>query len=84
MLVKWVNYHLAKSGTTRRLNNISSDVKDSEIYVHLMHSVYDSSLDLLKEKVFILDFFGFKKFGVWRKTVHKKFTGPCILSLGVF
>ena len=36
ILVRWVNYQLVKSSCDRRLSNFSADLKDSEIYTHLM------------------------------------------------
>ncbi len=39
ILLRWVNYHLARAGTTRRCNNFHSDITDSEIYIHLLSQI---------------------------------------------
>ena len=42
ILVRWVNYHLAREGIDLRINNLSSDLKDSIAYTHLLHSIEKS------------------------------------------
>lgn len=39
ILVRWVNYHLAKEGSGRKVNNLSSDLKDGEVYLAVLHSI---------------------------------------------
>ena len=39
ILLRWFNYHLAKAGSSRRVNNFSGDVKDSECYSILLHQL---------------------------------------------
>jgi len=39
LLLRWVNYQLEKAGSTRRANNFSGDIKDSEIYTELLAQV---------------------------------------------
>ncbi|KAF5294787.1 hypothetical protein FQA39_LY00271 [Lamprigera yunnana] len=39
ILLRWVNYHLAKAGTHRRINNFQSDITDSEVYTHLLKQI---------------------------------------------
>lgn len=39
ILLRWVNYHLAKAGSTKRIHNFSTDVMDSEIYSILTHQL---------------------------------------------
>lgn len=39
ILLRWVNHHLAKDGAGRKATNLGSDLKDSEIYFHLLHSL---------------------------------------------
>ncbi|CAI2350920.1 unnamed protein product [Caenorhabditis sp. 36 PRJEB53466] len=39
ILMRWVNYHLERAGTQRRLHNFTSDIVDSEIYTHLLHQI---------------------------------------------
>lgn len=36
LLMRWVNYHLQRAGSTRRLTSFSVDLRDSEIYAILM------------------------------------------------
>ena len=45
-LSRWVNYHLAKSSSARRLASFSADLKDSEIYTHLMARICPEHCDL--------------------------------------
>ena len=46
LLVRWVNHHLAKSESERRLSNFSTDLKDGEIYTHLMARICPQQCDL--------------------------------------
>uniref|UniRef100_A0A8R1DGV6 Calponin-homology (CH) domain-containing protein n=1 Tax=Caenorhabditis japonica TaxID=281687 RepID=A0A8R1DGV6_CAEJA len=39
ILMRWVNYHLERAGTQRRLHNFTSDIVDSEIYTHLLNQI---------------------------------------------
>lgn len=39
ILMRWVNYHLERAGTQRRLHNFTSDIIDSEIYTYLLHQI---------------------------------------------
>jgi plastin-3 len=39
ILMRWVNYHLAKAGVDRRLTNFTTDIKDSFIYTHLLNQI---------------------------------------------
>ncbi|GFY61016.1 plastin-1 [Trichonephila inaurata madagascariensis] len=39
ILLRWVNYHLEKAGTNRRISNFTSDIKDSEIYTYLLKQI---------------------------------------------
>ncbi|GFS82591.1 plastin-1 [Nephila pilipes] len=39
ILLRWVNYHLERAGTNRRISNFTSDIKDSEIYTHLLKQI---------------------------------------------
>jgi plastin-3 len=39
ILLRWVNYHLARAGVARRCNNFHSDIMDSEIYIHLLNQI---------------------------------------------
>ncbi|VDM11959.1 unnamed protein product [Wuchereria bancrofti] len=39
ILIRWVNYHLAKVGLNRTLTNFTADVIDSEIYTYLLSEI---------------------------------------------
>ncbi|XP_065654020.1 plastin-3 [Hydra vulgaris] len=39
LLLRWVNYHLAKSGSAKRIKNFSGDIKDSEAYAILLNQI---------------------------------------------
>ena len=39
ILIRWVNYHLARSNCGRQIANFTSDIKDSVAYVHLLHQI---------------------------------------------
>ena len=39
ILVRWVNYHLAKSSCGRQISNLTGDIKDSVAYIHLLHQI---------------------------------------------
>eukprot|EP01121_Diplochlamys_sp_Union-15-3_P013330 TRINITY_DN4119_c0_g1_i1.p1 TRINITY_DN4119_c0_g1~~TRINITY_DN4119_c0_g1_i1.p1 ORF type:complete len:523 (+),score=101.08 TRINITY_DN4119_c0_g1_i1:38-1606(+) len=51
ILLRWVNYHLKKAGSPKRIHNFSGDIKDSEAYVILLNQLDPSkcSKDPLKE-----------------------------------
>lgn len=39
LLIKWVNYHLANAGTSKRIKNFTDDIKDSEAYIYLLDQI---------------------------------------------
>lgn len=39
ILLRWVNYHLARAGVNREIKNFTSDITDSEAYIHLLHQI---------------------------------------------
>ncbi|ESO97491.1 hypothetical protein LOTGIDRAFT_203020, partial [Lottia gigantea] len=39
ILLRWVNYHLERSGCPSRVNNFSEDIRDSECYTYLLKSI---------------------------------------------
>jgi len=39
ILLRWVNYQLEKEGSERRAKNLTSDIKDSEIYTDLINQI---------------------------------------------
>ena len=55
ILIRWVNHHLEKAGSTRRVNNFTSDIKDSEVYATLLKQIAPagvtvSSVDVMIEQ----------------------------------
>lgn len=49
ILLRWVNYHLERAGTTKRVNNFQSDIVDSEAYTYLLKQIapIDSGVDTM-------------------------------------
>eukprot|EP00096_Caligus_rogercresseyi_P001931 TRINITY_DN1343_c0_g1_i1.p1 TRINITY_DN1343_c0_g1~~TRINITY_DN1343_c0_g1_i1.p1 ORF type:complete len:625 (+),score=143.30 TRINITY_DN1343_c0_g1_i1:96-1970(+) len=39
ILLRWVNFHLERAGSDRRVNNFSKDIRDSEAYSHLLSQI---------------------------------------------
>lgn len=39
ILIRWVNYQLEKANVDRRISNFTNDIKDSEVYTHLLHQI---------------------------------------------
>lgn len=54
ILLRWVNYHLERAGTHRRVTNFQSDITDSEVYTYLIKQIApaDAEVDItaLNEK----------------------------------
>lgn len=52
ILIRWINYHLKKQGVERRVNNLGSDLKDSEALLYVLNRLEPSTctLDGLKEE----------------------------------
>lgn len=48
ILLRWVNYHLARSGSPKRITNFGSDVKDSEAYSTLLHQLAPDSCPIIR------------------------------------
>lgn len=55
ILIRWVNYHLEKAGTHRRVNNFQSDIIDSEVYTHLLKQIAPQEADVTTEALFEQD-----------------------------
>ncbi len=53
ILIRWVNYHLARSTCGRQISNFTGDIKDSVAYIHLLHQIAprDSGITTLAENV---------------------------------
>jgi len=45
ILLRWFNYHLAKSGSDRRVKNFGGDIKDSECYTLLLSQLAPDKCD---------------------------------------
>jgi len=45
ILLRWFNYHLKKSGSPKRVNNFSGDIKDSEAYTILLNQLVPEKCD---------------------------------------
>ena len=39
LLLRWVNYHLARAGVQREITNFKDDIMDSEIYANLLQQI---------------------------------------------
>lgn len=39
ILIRWVNYHLNRAGSPRRIHNFGKDIKDSEAYITLINQI---------------------------------------------
>ncbi|XP_064086378.1 plastin-2-like isoform X1 [Macrobrachium nipponense] len=39
ILLRWVNHHLERAGVNRRCTNFMGDIRDSEIYTHLLKQI---------------------------------------------
>lgn len=39
ILIRWVNYHLGRSGCGRQIQNFTTDISDSVAYTHLLHQI---------------------------------------------
>ena len=44
LLLRWVNYHLAKSGYNGKINNFGNDIKTSNAYLHLLSQIQPDDL----------------------------------------
>jgi len=39
ILLRWVNYQLRQSGCDRQITNLTHDIKDSVVYIHLINQI---------------------------------------------
>jgi len=44
ILVRWVNYHLTRAGSARRIKKLGKELSDSEVYATLMTQLYGARL----------------------------------------
>ena len=52
ILIRWVNYHMEAAGINRRINNFTSDIKDSVVYTHLLKQIEPEGTNLSTEALF--------------------------------
>lgn len=55
ILLRWVNYHLERAGTHRRVTNFQSDIVDSEVYTHLLKQIAPIDADVTTEALYEQD-----------------------------
>jgi len=55
ILLRWFNYHLRAAGHPRRVNNFSSDIKDSECYTILLYQIAPKSKGVDKTALTLTD-----------------------------
>lgn len=46
LLLRWVNYHLKKAGSHKRISNFSGDIKDSEVYAILLSRISPEEMNV--------------------------------------
>jgi len=56
ILLRWVNHHLDRAGVNRRCNNFTNDIKDSEIYTHLLKQIAPDDVLVTNEALSSGDF----------------------------
>lgn len=39
ILIRWANYHLTKSNSGHQISNVTTDIKDSVAYIHLLNQI---------------------------------------------
>lgn len=49
ILLRWVNYHLEKAGISRRIENFTGDIKDSEAYLYLLKQIAPHEVNISLE-----------------------------------
>eukprot|EP01022_Parablepharisma_sp_SALTPOND_P008650 TRINITY_DN136567_c0_g1_i1.p1 TRINITY_DN136567_c0_g1~~TRINITY_DN136567_c0_g1_i1.p1 ORF type:complete len:369 (-),score=12.93 TRINITY_DN136567_c0_g1_i1:73-1113(-) len=51
IIIRWLNYHLQRTGSKRRVTNLSQDLQDGEVYILLFHQLapHKCSLEGLRE-----------------------------------
>ena len=45
LLLRWVNYHLARAGYSEPITNFGSDIKNSKAYLQLLSQIQPDELD---------------------------------------
>eukprot|EP00002_Diphylleia_rotans_P026471 TRINITY_DN5281_c0_g1_i1.p1 TRINITY_DN5281_c0_g1~~TRINITY_DN5281_c0_g1_i1.p1 ORF type:complete len:1054 (-),score=254.54 TRINITY_DN5281_c0_g1_i1:614-3775(-) len=46
LIMRWVNFHLDRMKQSRKIENFSSDLRDSTVYTYLLHSICPESCNL--------------------------------------
>ncbi|KAH7640425.1 plastin-2-like [Dermatophagoides farinae] len=49
ILIRWVNYQLEKANVDRRISNFTNDIKDSEVYTHLLYQIAPQEKNVNKD-----------------------------------
>lgn len=55
ILLRWVNFQLERAGVPNRINNFTSDIKDSEAYTYLLHQIASPDSGVHKEALMETD-----------------------------
>jgi len=55
ILLRWVNHQLERAGVPTRIQNFTSDIKDSEAYTHLLHQIAGPDAGVSKEPLMTAD-----------------------------
>jgi len=55
ILLRWVNHQLERAGVPTRIQNFTSDIKDSEAYTHLLHQIAGPDAGVSKEPLMAAD-----------------------------
>jgi len=56
ILLRWVNHQLERAGVPARINNFTNDIKDSEVYTHLLHQIATPDSGVNKDALLENDF----------------------------
>lgn len=59
ILLRWVNYHLERAGTSRRMTNFNTDVRDSEIYSYLIKQIAPPMAGVTTEALHVTHYFSY-------------------------
>jgi len=55
ILLRWVNHQLERAGVATRINNFTSDIKDSEAYTHLLNQIAAPDTGVNKQALMLGD-----------------------------
>lgn len=71
ILLRWVNYHLERAGTARRVTNFQSDITDSEVYTYLIKQIAPQDADVTTNALMVRYFIIFYCFRNTFFLLHK-------------